>query len=498
VESVLQTKVKYVEQIGWWLWLLLLITLPVTSSPVVARFSGGETPVSPLALIPLAGVVIVVIVPHLVKGGKLSRLALPLIAFSLFAFVSAAISVTLPLIPFKGQTHLGRLTRGLVTLGIGIAFYFSAMIIPDTQQRLKTSLRAIYFGLIAMLLWSSVQAWLVLDGSARVPLITTRIHHLFSVRDPLGTRVTGMAYEPSWLGDQLVVLYIPLLLSSVAQGISVFNIGKQRISIELFLLIWSFFILLLTQSRISFFSLLILGTVAFFYLGGRGIRRLARRTVRPPGKRLLWGGGILFLLGLWCVVIYTSLLTLSRVDDRMTYLLRAPTRLEEFEYFFPNEAGFELADQLAFAERIVYWTAGLRTFSHYPLLGVGTGNMGFFFEENLPAYGYQLTEIRDVLKLTEFGFPNPKNLWIRLLSEGGILGFSTYFTWYLLSGLGAILLWRKGSGIIRVIGLAGGFAAITFFIEGFSLDSYALPQIWIVFGFVAAAIQAEDTLVDRV
>ena len=89
--------------------------------------------------------------------------------------------------------------------------------------------------------------------------------------------------------------------------------------------------------------------------------------------------------------------------------------------------------------------------------------MGFFFEENLPAYGYQLTEIQDVLNLTEFGFPNPKILWIRLLSETGILGFSSYFSWYVLTGIGAILLWRKGNGIIRVIGLAGGLAAITFF-----------------------------------
>jgi O-antigen ligase len=480
------------------MWLLLLFTLPVTSSPVVARFSGGETPVSPLALIPLLGVVIIIIVPSLVRGGKLSRLTLPLITFYLFALLSAVASVYLPLIPFKGHTNYGRLVRGLVTLGIGIAFYFSAMILPDTQHRIKTSLRAIYFGLIAMLLWSSVQAWLVLDGSERVPLIITRIHHLFSVRDPLGTRVTGMAYEPSWLGDQLVVLYIPLLLSSVAQGESVFKPSKHRISIELFLLIWSCFILLLTQSRISFLSLLIVVTVAFFYLGGKVIKQLARRMKSVPRKRLLWGGGIFLLLALWSFAIYSSLLTLSRVDERMTYLLRAHTRLEEFEYFYPNEAGFELADQLAFAERIVYWTAGLRTFSHYPLMGVGPGNMGFFFEENLPAYGYQLTEIQDVLDLTEFGFPNPKNLWIRLLAEGGILGFSSYFTWYFLSGLGAILLWRKGHGTIRIVGLAGGLTAITFFIEGFSLDSYALPQMWIVFGLIAAAIQAEGTLVDRV
>ncbi len=495
---MLNTSLKFSERISWWLWLLLLVTLPVTSSPVVARFSGGETPVSPLSLVPLIGLVILVIVPYMVRGGVRFNISTPLITFCLLALLSAAASIYLPLMPFKGQTHWGRLARGLGTLGIGIAFYLSAMIIPNRKQRIKISLRAIYLGLIALLIWSSVQAWLVLDGSARVPLLITRIHHLFSVRDPLGTRVTGMAFEPSWLGDQLVVLYIPLLLSSVVQGISVFNVGKTWKSIELFLLIWSCFILLLTQSRISFLSLLVVSTVAYFFLGSRGITRIARRMEIGFRKRLLWGGGILLILGLWLGVVYASLMILTRVDDRMTYLLRASTRLEEFDYFFPNEAGFELADQLAFAERIVYWTAGIHTFSHYPILGVGPGNMGFFFEENLPAYGYQLTEIQDVLSLSEFGFPNPKNLWIRLLSEGGILGFGSYFAWYVLTGISAILLWRNGNGIFRVIGLAGGLAAITFFIEGFSLDSYALPQIWIVFGFVAAAMQVEGALVDRV
>jgi O-antigen ligase len=442
--------------------------------------------------------VILVIIPHIYQGNEIPSIATSLIIFFIFLLISSVASTYLPVIPFKGQTYMSRILRGFVTLGIGTAFYFSSMIIPNTQQKMKVSLRAIFIGLIAMLLWSSVQAWLVLDGSARVPLITTRIHHLFSVRDPLGTRVTGMAYEPSWLGDQLVVLYIPLLLSNVAQGSSVFHAANRRISVELFLLLWACAILLLTQSRISFLSLLIAATVAFFYLGGRGIKQLAGRVVSVPRKRFLWGGGMLVLLGFWGIAVYVSLLTLSRVDDRMTYLLRASTRLEEFEYFYPNEASFELADQLAFAERIVYWTAGLRTFSQHPLLGVGSGNMGFFFEENLPAYGYQLTEIQNVLDLTEFGFPNPKNLWIRLLAEGGILGFSSYITWYFLSGLGAILIWRKGAGINRMIGLAGVLTAITFFVEGFSLDSYALPQIWIVFGLVAAAIQADTILVDRV
>ena len=109
---------------------MLLFTLPVTSSPLVASFSGGETPVSPLSLIPLIGVIILIIIPYLVRGGRLSRLGLPLLVFCVLALISAAASIFLPMIPFKGQGVSGRLIRGILTLGIGIAFYLSAMILP--------------------------------------------------------------------------------------------------------------------------------------------------------------------------------------------------------------------------------------------------------------------------------------------------------------------------------------------------------------------------------
>jgi O-antigen ligase len=137
---------------------------------------------------------------------------------------------------------------------------------------------------------------------------------------------------------------------------------------------------------------------------------------------------------------------------------------------------------------MVYWTMGMRTFSEHPLLGVGLGNTGFFFESNLPAYGYQLTEIRNVFVRQEYGFPNPKNLWVRTLAEGGLLGFSSYIVWFLLVGFGAVLLWMRGRGAEAMLGLAGAIAFVTQLVEGFSIDSYALPQGWIMLGIVSASI----------
>ncbi|MGD8633379.1 MAG: O-antigen ligase family protein, partial [Anaerolineales bacterium] len=486
------SRFRVVQRVGWWLWLVTLICLPVTSSPLVARFSGGETPVSPLALLPLIPVAILLLAPFLLSGGSLPRLVWPLMIFGLFTIISVCVSTALPTFPFKGQELLDRIIRGLLTLSIGLTFYLSASVIPRGERKLRLSVRALFAGLILMLVWATIQAWLVLDGSDRVPLIITRIHHIFSVRDPLGDRVTGMAFEPSWLGDQLVVLYIPILLASVLRDQSVFSIRWRRISVELILLVWSIFILLLTRSRISLLSMLAVASIAYFYLGIRFVIRFTSGVSSKFASRTLRLLGAVLTLGIWGLSVYAAALVLRQLDPRMSYLLSAPKRLQEFAYFYPNEAGFALADRLAFAERIAYWSVGMRTFSHYPVLGVGPGNLGFFFKSHLAPYAYQLVEIQNVLHLAEFGFPNAKNLWIRLLAEGGIFGFGSYVVWYILVALGSIMLWRKDKRWHSMLGLAGAIGAITFFIEGFSLDSYALPQGWILFGLITAALSGGE------
>lgn len=488
----MNSRFRVFERVGWWLWLLTLFCLPVTSSPIVARFSGGETPVSPLAMLPLIPVAILLLAPFLLKGGSLPRLVWPLFLFGLFALLSASASAALPLIPFKSQNIIDRLVRGLLTLIIGLTFYLSASVIPRGENRLRSSVQALLAGQFLMLIWATVQAGLVLDGSDRVPLIVTRIHHIFSVRDPLGDRVTGMAFEPSWLGDQLVVLYIPILLASVLKDHTVFSLRWRWLSIEAILLIWSMFILVLTRSRVSLLSLLAVATIAYFYLGMRFIIRFKSRALSKLVNSTLRLLGIVVMLAVWVLGVYAMALALRQFDERMSYLLSAPKRLQEFAYFYPNEAGFALADRLAFAERIVYWAFGMRTFSHYPILGVGPGNLGFFFRNHLPTYAYQLVEIQNVLRLAEFGFPNAKNLWIRLLAEGGIFGFGSYFVWYILVALGSIVQWRKGKRWHSIIGLAGAIGTVTFFIEGFSLDSYALPQGWVLFGLVTAALSSRE------
>ena len=77
---------------------------------------------------------------------------------------------------------------------------------------------------------------------------------------------------------------------------------------------------------------------------------------------------------------------------------------------------------------------------------------------------------------------------MRILAENGIVGFLCFTIWLGLIGIASGFLWRKGKGYSRILGLAGLLGIITFIVEGFSLDTYALPHSWVLFGLVTAGI----------
>lgn len=177
----------------------------------------------------------------------------------------------------------------------------------------------------------------------------------------------------------------------------------------------------------------------------------------------------------------------GRADRRMRHLLTLPDLLTEIRVHSPNDVAYEVANRLAFAERVVYWVDGFRVFEQYPLLGVGPGNAGFFFEQSLPEYGYRLTEIQNLLMRADRTFPNTKNLWVRLLAETGIGGFAAFGIWLGLLGLSAWRTWKQGSPVRSMIGLAALVTLLAQLVEGFSLDSFALPQLWVMLGLSTAA-----------
>jgi hypothetical protein len=485
------------------LWVALLVCAPVTSFPLLSQTSGGETPVGPLSLIPLVALVAFGLAPYMFRGGKLPGTVRPLLGFALVSFLSAGAAAVLPLLPYKGQFPAGREIRALTTLAIGLGFYLCAVLAPDTDERRRASVRAIYVGAAVALGWATVQGLVALIQPDHVPLAVTRIHHLFSVRDLIAGRVGGLAYEPSWFGNQLMVLYIPLLAAATLERQSVFTFRRGWLSVEAAMLLWAIVILVLTRSRISQVGLLALASLLIATTGWRLLGSVESRLglMRPTGwspRRAVLTALNLTLLGVLVAgLVFGAAAAAGRSDQRLWALESIHDRLDELRFLYPNEVILAVGDRLAFAERLVYWTSAFRTFSLYPILGVGPGNAGFLFERTLADYGLRLTEVQNVLRQPSFGFPNPKNLWARLMAETGILGLLLYGWWFVSIGLGAAVLWKRGEGFERYLGLAGVLALVAQVIEGFSLDTYALPQLWLVFGLVTSGLWSSKAVGPR-
>ncbi len=146
---------------------------------------------------------------------------------------------------------------------------------------------------------------------------------------------------------------------------------------------------------------------------------------------------------------------------------------------------YVLFNYLQFAERYIYWTVGWNIFNTHPFLGVGLGNAGFYFPTYLPSYGWSLPEVMQIY-FREAALPNIKSLWVRLLAETGIVGFSSFFVWCYLMVRTAWSLRVSSDRIFKVVGWFGLFVLVAFITEGFSTDTFALPYLWVSLGIVSA------------
>ncbi len=478
--------------VAWWLWLAMLVAIPVTSFPLVREYV-GDSSVYPLSALILFFLIWLWLIPYVLKNGRFPAPVRPLLLFAALALVSAAFGLSLTILPYKGQNPLSREIRALITLGIGLCFYLCSSTLPHSERRLRWSLRALYAGGFLMLIWSTIQATYVTDNIANIPQTLNEIQRLFSVRDLLRNRVSGLTFEPSWLGDQLVVLYLPLWIGSVLTRQSVFSARRSWVSIELVLSVWGTAILVMTRSRVSVVSLLAVAGVVYFLLVRAVITSWARRLMpdkEAEQKRLrrvlLLAAltlGLVFEIG----VVYGLIRVGANYDWRLRRVLQVPRELTAIREQYPYAVIYELANRVAFAERLVYWRAAFSAYEAHPVLGVGPGNAGFYFVAGQPAYGYTLTEIRAIAKPGNRNFPNPKNLWIRLLAENGLVGLAAYLVWLSVLLGCAWSLYSRGSGVARTMGLVGLLALAAQLIEGFSLDSYALPQVWVINGLITVA-----------
>ncbi len=476
-------------------WGGLILLLPITSLPFLSKLAGG-TMVAPASFIPLIWLAIAWFVPYILRKGTFPRESLPLLLFATLAVVSSAHAFFMEIPPFKGQTQLREELSAILNLLIGIAFYLATAAWLNSLSKLHGTLKFINLSGLILLSWSFLQAFYLFFVGGQYPPIMQQIQSTISSRglfttSALLSRITGFAFEPSWLAHQINLLFLPVWLAASIERFSAHSFRIWKFTLENFLLVGGMVIVFLA-SRVGTFAILLLlaFSVARYNLWlGRRIHARISALLPLMGRllRILIQVGLSFAIFLASLSVYLFsavglIYALSHVDWRLERFFDLQTIL----YFLRTSNIYLIANFFTFAERVVYWATGWRIFIEHPLLGVGLGNAGFFFPKYFPSYAWSLPEAMDVFYRAS-SIPNIKSFWIRILAETGLVGFAAFLAWYYVLWQSSRFLQFSSQPLFRTIAASGLFVLLAFLIEGFSVDTFALPYLWISLGIISAA-----------
>lgn len=484
-------------------WALFFVTLPVTSFPLFPSGPGGKTLVRPMSVYPLFILLILVTIPRLLKQ-KLPRTFLPLLAFVLAVLISSTLAFTSESENLRGISMLARTFRNLVTLGLGVAFYFTIALLPKNREDITFSLRWLYIGFAIALLWGSFQSVYVLHFHGPYFKFLNQLQSLVSTRRLFNTRISGLTYEPKWFAEQICFLLVPWLLGSILADRSISTwrlslgnripVGRRKIgrlsikfvpiTIEVLMLIWACGILVFTYSRtglIILSFLIVLSFILYRIRAERRRKRLGKKPARSRGRRAF---------EVMLIVLATTII-LVFIGSQNPYFSRFWRYWTEAD----KQRKRTYLEFIAVQQRFVYVETALRMYDAYPIFGVGLGNYAFYFAEMIPdePWSRQPELVRQITPVEGHDrLITPKNLIARLLAETGLSGTITFLT-FILAILGCTLyLWFSPTPEQRFWGLSGllGMFVLTFVV--FSVDSFAMPNMWVFFGLMTAAAHIPD------
>jgi O-antigen ligase len=459
------------------LWGLVLLTLPVTSFRYFPGMAG--TLVKPLAFYPL-----LLLLPILfILFWRQRRVDLPsniqiLLAFLLFALAASMIGLLNAPLPIRATTFEDRVLRGWVSLLIGLVFFFAAFWMNRDEADLRRSLKWLYAGLSITILWSLVQA-VAINTDLLTRAFVNEIQLLFSTRPIQPRRISGFAYEPAWLADQIVVFYLPWLFAAMLTRRPL----TARKWLEPLLFLLAIVILVFTYSRGGLLSAVVAMLLVSVLVGRPALQRALgwftapfkrRKKKSGPASALLLRGGLVIALLLALVV--------------------AVNFLAQYEYFASlwelgeDDRPLDYIVNISAGPRFAYALAGYKVFETAPLAGVGIGASGLALPSNYPEWSYTIPEIARQLSPDSMLIPNTKSLYVRLLAETGLPGF-WLFVVFLLSYL-AILrrMFISADSTLRFVAVAGLFAWIGLALRNLTQDSFTFPIMWVILGMLVGMV----------
>lgn len=471
------------QRISRLLWALTLVALPVTSFKYLP-FMGSGTIVRPLALYPLVLLMAVLALRQL-RGERIFRwpgATTILFMFGLSALGATLLGDLLAPIPLFGVEYWDRALRAIITLVIGVMFFLAAVWMHQEEEDLIFSVRWMMVGLAASIVWGIIQ-FIGLNTENRDLL--NEIQQTFSIRGTVkNRRVSGFAYEPSWLASQLVAIYMPWLIAALMTGLATlpkltFKNRLWRIW-EPILLLGAILLMFMTYSRSGLATLAGITALTALMFGRENVQR-AWGWFRAGFNRQPGGGPMAQIKALGSRALI--LLTL------MMILAGAAAYLADHEYisriWTTDTSDFwKYMTRISFSPRLSYWIGAMAAFDENPITGVGLGASSFRIYANLP--DQVLVGVPEITQaLDQEFFPNPKNLYFRLLSETGLIGFSLFMAFWLALLAQAMSLLHSPKPVMRFLSVAGMITIGGLFLQAVSLDSFALPEFWVNIGILA-------------
>lgn len=452
------------------LWGVVLFTLPVTSFRYFP-FMGDGTLVRPLAFYPAALLLPLLLIQWMRGKISLPRAGtmVPLIGFVLVALAASAIGSLLDPLPLRGQDYFGRVIRAWATLVIGISFFITAVWMNRNGDDLRFTVKWLLAGFLVDILWSGVQS-LAFYTPLLKKVTVTHWQRAFSMRELVrSNRVSGMAYEPAWLAGQIATVYLPWLFAALLTRVRMTRLKW----LEVVLLGFAVLLLLATYSRGGLLTAVIALVLTFLLVGRAEMRSAWRWFVRGFQR----GGAVLLRLGVIAVAVGALAgagIFLSQ-KGYITRLFNSDAESLE-EYIIENSAG----------ARAAYTFGALGAYDENPITGVGLGASGFYIYDHLPDWALTtVPEIARQLSPENRLYPNPKNMYARLLAETGLIGFFVFIA-FQFSVLGdALIALKNRSSLMRFLGIAGLFSWIAISFYNATQDSFAIPNIWINFGILS-------------
>jgi hypothetical protein len=119
--------------------------------------------------------------------------------------------------------------------------------------------------------------------------------------------------------------------------------------------------------------------------------------------------------------------------------------------------------------------------------------MQVFISRGYHALGWNLIEVRRLMYRTSI-LLNVKSLWARLLAETGLVGFSVFCGWIYSLAVKFFKRSHSQNTLESVFSVAGIFVLFALLAEGFSIDSFAMPYLWVALGLASADLKKDVEL----